>query len=214
MDFQEFVVTTRARSTHKGYRERKNQPLCPLCPSWFLTIKKPLRPGTKGHTPRYHPGWRRPDGTPLCSVPDYEPGNEGRLPLWPDNGGHPSPTTGESRSPARLPGEFGLRGVPPGAPRGANAGLPPSPARCRDGLLLLFAACKRAGRQKSKNQLLALNGRCNALPLGLYFIAIPVNVKWRVWLGVSQSCRTTASSCPTILSRIFWLLLWSRGHKR
>jgi hypothetical protein len=116
MDFQEFVVTTRARSTHKGYRERKNQPLCPLCPSWFLTIKKPLRPGTKGHTPRYHPGWRRPDGTSLRFVPDYEPGNEGRLPLWPDNGGHPSPTTGETRSPTRLPGEFGLRGNPPALP--------------------------------------------------------------------------------------------------
>jgi len=147
MDFQEFVVTTRARSTHKGYRERKNQPLCPLCPSWFLTIKKPLRPGTKGHTPRYHPGWRRLDETALrraaCRTTNSD---EGRLPLWPDNGGHPSPTTEESRSPARLPGEFGLWGHIPGAPRGADAGLPPPPARCRDGLLLLFAACKRADR--------------------------------------------------------------------
>jgi len=34
----------------------------------------------------------------------------------PITGGRPSPTTEESRSPARLPGEFGLRGIPPALP--------------------------------------------------------------------------------------------------
>ena len=43
--------------------------------SWRRAVtdnKTPLRPGTKGRTPRYHPGWRRPDGTARHCVPEYQ----------------------------------------------------------------------------------------------------------------------------------------------